>query len=117
MKVVIIEGPNGRRTVPPGPLTLTEGERVVGSEFVIGEDKTGISWGDAVAVLAKPFALILGKTDCKSCELRKEILNLYHKLGFTTVRELMAMSLKEPPYIVAGEIIRRLQECQRKEQK
>ena len=40
----------------------------------------GIHWGDVLKMLFKPAALLLGKSYCMSCEVRKVILNSASKL-------------------------------------
>ena len=39
------------------------------------EVRTTFGLGDAVEVIARPFARLLGKTNCADCKRRKELLN------------------------------------------
>ena len=83
LDVIILEGPQGRRSVPSGVrYTLLPDEKIVGSETqgAINEDngklqelanQQGMGVGDLVAKLTKVF----GIKPCSSCEQRRKVLN------------------------------------------
>lgn len=116
MTWIILQGPNGQRKVQEGePYRLEPGEMVVGSDksgagsadwALLNKQalESGSSLGDFVAALAKPAAILLGKTNCKSCDVRKLIIDLRKKLGFNGVWMFMKMSLTESPETVAQKI-------------
>jgi len=132
MNFIIIDGPDGRRKVEEGAtFILALGESVVGSESDglqdhVDIDQTkldqelaelshtagnpGFGMGDMIAILAKPVALVLGKTDCASCEVRKMIFNIWRKLGAKAVWKLVKMSMNEPAETVAARLREILEE-------
>jgi len=132
MNWITITGPNGRRKVEEGAtFILALGESVVGSESDglqdhVDIDQTkidqelaeishiagnpGFGMGDMIAILAGPVALVLGKTNCASCEVRKMIFNVWRKLGAKAVWKLVKMSLDEPPETVAARLREILEE-------
>lgn len=107
MTEIIISGPNGERRVFEGEtFVLQPGEKVVGLDKSGAGHISGL--GDIVEKLARPVAILLGKQGCSACAARKEILNIWRKLGAKNVAELLKMTLTHTPEQVAEEIKVRL---------
>ena len=95
---------------------LGPGEKIVGRSYNCGHlvkpvtpnlqqelsAELGVGFGDILKQLAKPFAKVMGKQGCSSCEARRLITNAYAKLkakhgqleAMTTIRDLWALSFK-----------------------
>ena len=74
--------------------------------------KEGIHWGSVLKTMLKPVALLFGKRNCLSCDVREVIINsartLIRKLGKLEAAETLKSLIRDSFLLEPAEVLKQL---------